>query len=53
MMSRDLDSRYSAREEAAVAEWLRSRAVIHVMRPGGIFCRENRVLGKPSLKKKS
>ena len=49
MMSRDLDSRYSAREEAAVAEWLRSSAVIHVMRPGGIFCREVD-LGKPSFK---
>ena len=31
-VSRDLDSRYSLREEAAVAEWLADEAEIHVMR---------------------
>ena len=31
-VSRDLDSRYSLREQAAVTEWLEDRAVIHVMR---------------------
>ena len=32
MMSRDLDSRISTRETAAVQEWLDSGAVVHSMR---------------------
>ena len=32
MLSRDLDSRYSWRETAAVEEWLESGEVIHSMR---------------------
>ena len=32
MMSRDLDSRITLREAAAVQEWLDSGAVIHSMR---------------------
>ena len=32
MLSRDLDSRLSAREEAATREWLRSGLAVHAMR---------------------